>query len=261
MGFVDCKGEARKHLKRPFFSFQESILGMHIRLVGWKWGEGIIKISQWSGIWTTTSYIAASPVNSFQRLENYSSPMKFCKLTSSAHLADVISYSSKLPSSKLFSFSCSVAQSCPALYDLMDCSPPGSNVHGISLQARILEWVVISSSRESSWPRDWTHVSCIAKQILLPPNYLGSLNITWSQRSYHRYKKKKKFFFTRWQTCSKSRKWEIPNLLTFNWLNWIIVLPRFMERRNRLHLWDPSLQVKGTFISRWEKFLAIFSIN
>ena len=152
MGFVDCKGEARKHLKRPFFSFQESILGMHIRLVGWKWGEGIIKISQWSGIWTTTSYIAASPVNSFQRLENYSSPMKFCKLTSSAHLADVISYSSKLPSSKLFSFSCSVAQSCPALYDLMDCSPPGSNVHGISLQARILEWVVISSSRESSDP-------------------------------------------------------------------------------------------------------------
>jgi len=189
MGFVDCKGEARKHLKRPFFSFQESILGMHIRLMGWKWGEGIIKISQWSGIWTTTSCTAAFPVNSFQRLENYSSPVKFCKLTSSAHLADVFSYSSKLPSSKLFSYSCSVAQSCPALYDLMDCSPPGSSVHGISLQARILEWVVISSSRESFWPRDWTHISCIGKQILLPPNYLGSLNITWSQRSYHRYQK------------------------------------------------------------------------
>ena len=71
----------------------------------------------------------------------------------------------------------------------------------------------------------------------------------------------KNIFFTRWQTCSKSRKWEIPNLLTFNWLNWIIDLPRFMERQSRLHLWDPSLQVKRTFISRWEKFLAIFSIN
>ena len=40
-------------------------------------------------------------------------------------------------------------------------SPPGSSVHGI-LQARILEWVAISFSKGSSWPRDWTQVSCIA---------------------------------------------------------------------------------------------------
>ena len=40
----------------------------------------------------------------------------------------------------------------------MDCSPPGSSVHGI-LQARILEWVAIPSSRESSWCRDWTLIS------------------------------------------------------------------------------------------------------
>ena len=39
----------------------------------------------------------------------------------------------------------------------MDCSPPGSSVHGI-LQKRILEWVAIPSSRGSSWPRGWTHV-------------------------------------------------------------------------------------------------------
>ena len=43
----------------------------------------------------------------------------------------------------------------------MDCSPPGSSVHGI-LQARILEWVAISFSRGSSWPRDRTQVSRIA---------------------------------------------------------------------------------------------------
>ena len=43
----------------------------------------------------------------------------------------------------------------------MDCSLPGSPVHGI-LQARILEWVAISFSRGSSQPRDWTQVSCIA---------------------------------------------------------------------------------------------------
>ena len=42
----------------------------------------------------------------------------------------------------------------------LDCSPPGSSVHGI-LQARILDWVAISSSRGSSWPRDWTLISCV----------------------------------------------------------------------------------------------------
>ena len=43
----------------------------------------------------------------------------------------------------------------------MGCSLPASSVHGI-LQARILEWVGIPFSRESSWPREWTHVSCFA---------------------------------------------------------------------------------------------------
>ena len=42
----------------------------------------------------------------------------------------------------------------------MDCSLPGSSVHGI-LQARILEWVIIPFSRGSSWPRNPTQVSCI----------------------------------------------------------------------------------------------------
>ena len=42
------------------------------------------------------------------------------------------------------------------------CSPPGFSVHGI-LQARILEWVAMPSSRGSSPPRDWTHVSYISR--------------------------------------------------------------------------------------------------
>ena len=46
-----------------------------------------------------------------------------------------------------------VAQSCPTLCDPMECSLPGSSVHGI-LQARVLEWVAISFSRGSSRPRD-----------------------------------------------------------------------------------------------------------
>ena len=47
------------------------------------------------------------------------------------------------------------------LCDPMDCSLPDSYIYGIS-QGRILEWVAISSSRGSSWPRDQTHVSCIS---------------------------------------------------------------------------------------------------
>ena len=54
-----------------------------------------------------------------------------------------------------------VAQSCLTLCHPMDCSLPGSSVHGI-FQARILEWLAISFSRESSWPRDRTWVSRIA---------------------------------------------------------------------------------------------------
>ena len=52
-------------------------------------------------------------------------------------------------------------QSCPALCDPVDCSLPGSSVHGI-LQARILKWVDMPSSSGSSPSRNQTHVSCIS---------------------------------------------------------------------------------------------------
>ena len=52
-----------------------------------------------------------------------------------------------------------------SLSDPVDCSPPGSSVHGV-LQTRILEWVVISFCMGSSRPRDWTHVSCIGRHTL-----------------------------------------------------------------------------------------------
>ena len=74
-----------------------------------------------------------------------------------------------------------MAQSCPTLCNPMDCSLPGSSVHGF-FQARILKWVVISYSRGSSQPRDRTHVSCVSfigRQILnhcatceVPRNYV-----------------------------------------------------------------------------------------
>ena len=65
--------------------------------------------------------------------------------------------------------------SCVQLFaTLVDCSPPGSSVHGI-LQARILEWVAMPSFRGSSPPRDRTHVSYISPALavgslpLVPP--------------------------------------------------------------------------------------------
>ena len=69
-----------------------------------------------------------------------------------------------------------VAQSCPILCTPVDCSPPDSSVHGI-FQARILEWVAISFSRESSWPRDQTLVSHITGRffiILLMFTYIAA---------------------------------------------------------------------------------------
>ena len=62
----------------------------------------------------------------------------------------------------LFVCVCSImSNSC----DLVDCSLPGSSVHGI-FQAKILELVAISYSRRSSQPRNWTQVSCIGRWIL-----------------------------------------------------------------------------------------------
>ena len=56
---------------------------------------------------------------------------------------------------------CVCVHNCVWFCNYIDCSSPGSSVHGI-LQARILEWVAISSSRGSSWPRDQTQVSCVS---------------------------------------------------------------------------------------------------
>ena len=60
---------------------------------------------------------------------------------------------------------CICAQLRLTLCDSMDCSLPGSTVHGI-FQARILEWVAVSFSQGPSWPRDWTHIICISRWIL-----------------------------------------------------------------------------------------------
>ena len=81
---------------------------------------------------------------------------------------------------------CSFTQSCLTLCDPMGYSPPGSSVHGI-LQARVLEWVAMLSSRGSSWPRDRTNISyasCIGRQVLLPlmPAGKSHLWLRWASK-------------------------------------------------------------------------------
>ena len=79
-----------------------------------------------------------------------------------------------------------VAQSCLTLCDPVDCSLPGSSLHGI-LQARILEWVAISFSRGFSQPRDRTWVSDIAGRsfILWATREALSLSLEFAQTHVH----------------------------------------------------------------------------
>ena len=72
---------------------------------------------------------------------------------------------------------CLVSKSCPTLLWPMDYSQPGSSVRGI-FQARILEWIAISSSRGSSPPRNQVWVSCIASGFFTcePPRKPGALS-------------------------------------------------------------------------------------
>ena len=113
---------------------------------------------------------------------------------------------------------CPVTKSCPPLCDPMDCSPPGSSVHGI-LQARILEWVAIPSSRGSSRPRDQTHVSsvsCIGRHVLYHQgNMFFSRQGTIFQiqkskkvslKNWHLNCHQKDENKPEWEQCSKNKK-------------------------------------------------------
>ena len=74
-------------------------------------------------------------------------------------------------------------QLCLTLCDPMDCSLPGSYVHGI-LQARILEWVAVPFSRGSFQPRDQTQVSHIADSLLSEPPGKPNSSICYDKNKF-----------------------------------------------------------------------------
>ena len=93
-------------------------------------------------------------------------PQKLSALLKLIFIGVQLLYNVMLVSARMHA--CSVPELCPTLCDSLDCSPLGSSVLGIS-QARVMEWVAISSSRGSSQARDWTCISCIScigRQIL-----------------------------------------------------------------------------------------------
>ena len=120
--------------------------------VGHDWSDLAVAAAAWWNIWCDTVLIVSVL------------PLKL--MTSMAPSA----FKDRLQQSywHFFPVCAKLFQSCCTLCDTMDWSPPGNSVYGI-LQVRILERVVMPSSRRSSWPRDWTHVSyvsCIGRWVL-----------------------------------------------------------------------------------------------
>ena len=98
---------------------------------------------------------------------------------------------------------CLVTQSCLTLCDPVDCSPPGSSVHGV-FQARVLECFAISFSGGSSYPRDRTQVSCIAGRFYT----IWATREAHSQMSVHLRKIRTRPSRTVLYQLSTSLKWE-----------------------------------------------------
>ena len=126
-----------------------------------------------------------------------------------------------------------VAQSCPTLWYPIDWDPPGSPVHGI-LQAKILEWVVISFSKGSCWPGDRTQVTCTA----------GRFFTVWATREAHdktrQCIKKQRHYFANKGPYSKTYGFSISHVWMWdldhkkgwmpkNWCFWTVVLEKTLE--------------------------------
>ena len=113
----------------------------------------------------------------------------------------------------------------------MDCSLPGSSLHGI-LQARVLEWVAISFSRGSSWPRDRTRVSCI-------PGRRFNLWATGETQPRQPVKKQRHYFADKGPSSqsygfssSHVWMWELDHKESWvprNWCFWTVVLEKTLE--------------------------------
>ena len=126
------------------------------------WGNN----SRWLGIWgvSTAEMTSAAHREELDLSKNEFSVLSvwyYGNISGWANSTVMVSGSQEPRELQLVS---SVTESCPTLGCPTDCSPPGSSVPGI-LQARILDWVAMRSTRGSSWPRERICISCIARKF------------------------------------------------------------------------------------------------
>ena len=151
----------------------------------------------------------------------------------------------------------SVAQSCLTLCDSMDCSPPGSSVHGI-LQARILEWVAIPFSGGSSWHRDRTWVSYMASRFLtsVPPGEHSvpvacyKLMEVHKQRVTHLWHRLTVCIASTWESV-KPVLWVIRIFLFNLWVWCLLTVSMKLPQANHLHV---KSQVNSHTRHPWQSF-------
>jgi len=149
-----------------------------------------------------------------------------------------------------------VAQSCLIFCNPMDCSSPGSSVHGI-LQARILEWVAMPSSKGSFWLGDKTWISCIAGKffticvlvLIKEQSYYPSPPLFFPQRRRHFLSEK------RWNLLPRHLHWHC-GLSPWNGSNCKVqpLCPRPTEGHHCLHwanlrMWWKTGKEEG---EKWE---------
>ena len=107
-------------------------------------------------LWRQPKHQAPSHCCTFQNCLMVSYSISVCKIQWFGELCTLRQDKGRIDMEKV-----SVAQSCLTLCNSMDCSPPDTSVHGIS------RWGAIPFSRGSSWPRDWTRVSCITGRFFI----------------------------------------------------------------------------------------------
>ena len=159
------------HLKRPW-CWETLRAGGEGNNRGWD--SGMVSPTQWTRVWVDSGgwwWTGRPGVLGFMGLQrvghdwvtklNWTELSKYC-LCSISLFSPLNSWWNVRPFHSTWKKSESeVAQLCLTLCDPIDCSLPGSSIHGI-FQTTVLEWVAISFSRRSSQPRDWTQVSCTA---------------------------------------------------------------------------------------------------
>ena len=127
-----------------------------------------------------------------------------------------------------------------SLCDALDYSLPGSSVHRIH-QARILEWVVILLSRESSRPRDWTFVSSIGRRILY----------TWATRWLPFYKLAMCILGMRVGEGYETPSYPPTNLISKEQKDTVFYLPRSHLTWASLALSDHHFTTHSPLFNRW----------